>query len=66
MIRFPVNRVLHAVGTTIVSNYYKLLQDYATTQPLLDYIQEQQGWDSDTLSQVDWKVLANVCEQNSQ
>eukprot|EP00957_Ditylum_brightwellii_P187695 14292476-Ditylum_brightwellii.AAC.1 len=62
----PINKAqLHASDSTITSKYYKTLQDYATTKPLLNHLQEKHDWDSFTIQQINKKAFAVARKHNS-
>eukprot|EP00957_Ditylum_brightwellii_P129554 9881924-Ditylum_brightwellii.AAC.1 len=52
----PINKAqLHMSYTTITSKYCETLCNNATTEPLLDHLQEKNDWDNFTIQQIDWK-----------
>eukprot|EP00957_Ditylum_brightwellii_P176454 13437188-Ditylum_brightwellii.AAC.1 len=64
--RLPINKAqLHTSDTTITSKYYKTLCHHATTKPLLEHLQEKNGWDSFTIQQIDWKAFEVARKHNS-
>eukprot|EP00957_Ditylum_brightwellii_P125199 9544402-Ditylum_brightwellii.AAC.1 len=66
VMQLPINKVqLHASDSTITLKYYKTLQEYTTTKPLLDHLQEKNDWDSFTIQQIDWKAFAVARKYNS-
>eukprot|EP00957_Ditylum_brightwellii_P112638 8586281-Ditylum_brightwellii.AAC.1 len=50
VLQLPINKAqLNMPDYMITSNYPKTLQDYATTKPLIDHLQEKHDWDSFTI-----------------